>query len=425
MAGESTPWAFSITMSGMVRSLRKLAIVLQCASTGGWRYCLRLAEGLSRQRPELELTCYLGSQVTTTFAGDEPLARLAEAGVVSQAWPELPERPAKKRRWWRTFKYHQAHRHFDKWLQHFDQYDLVFFAWPYLLECPETSARVAFIPHDFNYLHFMGTFNMAPADAERQYAQHARWLQRGTPIVSTNFIADELQRAFPQCRQRPRVVPLARLSDQNRLPSDQARQIVQRLGIDGDYMLSVNNISHHKNLGQVLSAFHYVQANYPDMRMVIVGHNTLGVQGYVPTPWYVDQNAVGGHVLSLGMRSDLEVAALIQCARLVINASLYEAGNGSGLDSWALGTPVVMSEIPAFCEHISTLGVRAELFHPRCCFQIRDAILTTLRETERIAEQVAISQAAMQKYNWDDVARQYLDAFDQLLESEPHSDHGH
>lgn len=402
-------------MGRMVRSLSKLAIVLQCASTGGWRYCLRLAQGLTRQRPDLEVTCYLGPQVLTTFADDEPQLRLANAGVGYASWPELPERPAKKRRWVREFKYQQAHKKFDQWLKHFDQYDLVFFAWPYLLECPETSARVAFIPHDFNYLHFMGTFNMAPQDARRQHAQHARWLQRGTPIVSTNFIADELQRAFPEFQERPRVIPLARLSDQSQLPPETAARIVRELGIEGDYLLSVNNISHHKNLGQVLSAFHYVQSGYPDLRLIIVGHNTAGIRGDVTTPWYVDQHATRGNVMSLGMRSDLEVAALIQLARLVINASLYEAGNGSGLDAWSLGSPVAMSDIPPFREQMSTLGVHAELFHPRCCFQIRDAIFNTLRDSDRIAKQVASSQVAMQSYSWDHVAQQYLQAFDHML----------
>ncbi len=148
----------------------------------------------------------------------------------------------------------------------------------------------------------------------------------------------------------------------------------------------------------------------------MVGHNTHGASGAMRTPWYVDVDTEApvesNQVISLGMRSDEEVAGLIQGARMVINASLYEAGNGSGLDAWALGTPVVMSDIPPFREHIQRLGVRAELFHPRCCFSIRDAILRVLDDESRAAVMVQESKRQMDKYTWTEVAQNYLGAFE-------------
>lgn len=395
--------------------LAKLAIVLQCASTGGLRYCLRLAEGLIAQRPDLELTCYVGTQVLTVFGEDSVRGKLAGLGIRCRPWPELPSRPARKRRWYRLMKYHRAQADYAKWLQHFNEYQLVFFAWPYSLECPELNSQIAFIPHDFNYSHFFGALNMAPDAARQQWEQHSRWLQRAHPIVSSNFIADELSRIFPQVSERACTIPLARLSDHDRLPEVAARSLIESLGIQGEYILSLNNVSYHKNLGQVLGAFHYVRQTHPHLSLVIAGHNTTGIRGNMNTPWYVDPSEHDANVLGLGMRTDQEVTALIQCARLVINASLYEAGNGSGLDAWALGTPVAMSDIPPFQEHMTTLGVQAELFHPRCCFQIRDAILATLNDSPAVASRVAESREAMARYDWEKVAQHYLAAFDRML----------
>ncbi len=381
---------------------------------GGWRYILRLLEGLRLQRPGLEITCYLGAPVHITFAQDRPTETLSKLGVRVAAWPELPDAPPDgKFRPLRQWRYRKAQRDYQSWLQHFDGYGVVFFAWPYWLECPSLHSRIFFIPHDFNYLHFMGSFNMAPADAVRQKQLHQAWLRQGTPLVSTQFIADELQRGFPDTQTKPQVIPLARLSDQARLHDDEAHQIVSELGINGDYLLSVNNTAYHKNIGQVLGAYYYVLEKHPNIKLVLVGHNTQGAGGAMRTPWYVDveSEALAQQVISLGMRSDRQVAALIQNARLVINASLYEAGNGSGLDAWALGAPVVMSDIPPFREHLVTLGVQAELFHPRCCFSIRDAICRVLDDPQRAASMVDVSRSAMQRYDWSQVANQYLQAF--------------
>ncbi len=292
-----------------------------------------------------------------------------------------------------------------------------------VLECPQLQCPIVFIPHDFNYLHFAGSWSMTLEASQRQQEMHAQWLRRATPIVSSRFISNELTTNFPECPKPVEVIPLARLSQEQRLPDENAKTIVESLGVRGEYILSPNNVSHHKNFGQVLAACYYLRQQYANLQLVVCGHNTEGITGYLRSPLYLDRTITGNqiqeppHVVSVGMRSDREVAALIQRASLVVNASLYEAGNGSGLDAWSLGSPVVMSDIPAFVEHISTLGVRAELFHPRDCFSLRDAMQRILADPERAHELAADSQAAMQKYTWVDVAQRYLHVFDRVISS--------
>lgn len=400
----------------MVEPNKKLAVVLQSASTGGWRYLTRLVGGLRRQRPGLQVTCYLGRSINVLFGdNDDPVDLLESTGAIASTWPDLPEPPpANKFRPIRKWRYAEAQKDFQKWLRHFEEYDAVFFAWPYWMECPDLRTRLYFIPHDFNYLHFMGAFNMAPADAQRQKLLHADWLRRATPIVSSQFIADELKRGFPAYSGSTHVIPLSRLSVDCRMHNSQAAQQLAKLGVEGDYLLSVNNTAYHKNIGQLLSAFHYVLERHPNLKLVLVGHNTDGASGLMRTPWYVDvaERTHTSQVISFGMRNNDEVTALMQGARMVINPSLYEAGNGSGLDAWALGTPVVMSDIPPFREHLTTLGVQAELFHPRCCFSIRDAICRVLEDASLAASMVATSRSAMERYDWLQVADQYLRVFE-------------
>lgn len=396
--------------------VKKLAIVLQHASTGGWRYTKRLIEGLRQARPECEIVVYVGKALKH-LCGEQSLQSVfSDLSVGVKAVPWL--RPVRDRSGFNRIasriRSGLTYLPYRLWVDDLNKFDATFFAWPYGIECPPCSTPVAFIPHDFNYSHFVGTFIESPRTIASLRRQHQLWLERAHPIVSTQFIADELSRTFPGYHGSAKVIRLAQLGQMDSLKRDEALAIVERLGIVGDYLLCLNNISAHKNLGQLLAGFHYVSMKYPDLKLVLVGFGTEGILGNVHTPYYLDWKSENGNVLGLGLRSDREVTALIRCAKLVVNASLYEAGNGSGLDAWSAGTPVAMSDIPAFKEQLQALDVRAETFNPRCCYEIRDALMRIIERPETAESNAEYSRKSMGRYTWKDVAMQYFEFFDAL-----------
>jgi glycosyltransferase involved in cell wall biosynthesis len=301
-----------------------------------------------------------------------------------------------------------------RWAREVEQHDVAFFAWPYGIDVPKLSLPMAFIPHDLNYTHFVGAFVDSPSSWHHTRALHAEWLRRAHPVVSSQGIADELRNEFPLSQTPTEVIPISHLSSRGKLDDATAREIVQGLGVQNKYVLCLNNVSAHKNLGQVLSGFHYVQKKHPDLQLVLSGPGTSPLNGECRSPFYLDLDVQADSILGLGNRTDLEVKALIQCAIAVVNGSLYEAGNGSGLDAWALGTPVVMSAIPSFLEHLRVLDVRAETFHPRCCFEIADALLRVLDNPARAQHNAKISQIAMQHYPWSRVGERYAEFFERI-----------
>ena len=401
---------------GRRNALKSLAIVLQDSSTGGWRYTLRLIEGIKAVRPELDMTAYLGRGIHRIDKVDSPREVLERFGVRVKKMPSL--RPIDRRR---TSKYVTSvlRRFLEKplyyrWISDIQRHDMSHFAWPFGIECPPIQKPMVFVPHDFNYTHFVGTFVDRKSDLGLFKAMHQRWIDRAHAIVSSNFIADELMRTFPGA-SAPRVIPLSQLGQEGACSSDTVANTLDALQIHGDYLLCLNNLSAHKNLGQVIAGFHYAKKRFPNTRLVIAGHGTDGIRGNASVPWYLDHVAEGGDVISLGLRSDEEIKSLIQGARLVINGSVYEAGNGSGLDAWSLGTPVAMSAIPPFLEQMQRLGVHAETFNPRCCYEIGDAIVRLMEDPIRAARLAECSQQAMQRYTWTDVAAQYVDYFERVL----------
>ncbi|HAV31207.1 MAG TPA: hypothetical protein DC058_23370 [Planctomycetaceae bacterium] len=122
-------------------------------------------------------------------------------------------------------------------------------------------------------------------------------------------------------------------------------------------------------------------------------------------------------MLGLGLVSDEDLIALMQRSRVLVNPSLSELNNGPGLDAWDIGCPVAMSRIPPFLEHLEFLGVRAQLFEPRCVFEIRDALDRVLSDPAGAMRDAAVSREQMRRWTWVDVSQRYADLFLGLLKA--------
>ncbi len=107
--------------------------------------------------------------------------------------------------------------------------------------------------------------------------------------------------------------------------------------------------------------------------------------------------------------------ALTQTARIVVSTSLYEAGNGPGLDAWARAAPVAMSDIPAFIEHIEIQDVRAQIFDPRNPKDIANKLAAILSDPQRAKNDALYSQQALKKLTWEIVAEKYSAVFDKAI----------
>lgn len=401
-----------------VYATKRLAVVLQDSSTGGWRYTCRLLEGLRTVRPDLQITAYLGRGVFSVDNTTSPPHKLLEdIGVTVKRMPPLRgiDRRSTTRFIISLFRKTLSASAYRRWLLDLDCHDLSLFAWPFGIQCPRSRKPIVFVPHDFNYTHFVGSYVDKPKDVMLMKAQHQQWIDNAHAVVSSSFIAEEFARTFPMSPQVPHVVPLSQLGTTGRMDDDEVCSHLEEMQVRGDYILCLNNISAHKNLGQVLSGYYYARQKFPNIRLIVAGHGTEGIRANANVPWYVDHVESDAQVMSLGLRSDAEIKALIQGAKLVINGSVYEAGNGSGLDAWALGTPVAMSAIPAFIEHTRRLGVRAETFNPRCCFEIARAILRILENPALASIDSKHSSEAMKKYTWLDVASRYSLLFENLM----------
>jgi len=415
-----------------------IGIVCQKASTGGWRYALMLACALKRTSPRSRVTVHCrarrlpsGGLAALRSAG-VAVARLSRLPLQRSPWPLTPKRftglkaidkgcNVLRQRWKEATQKHRSHSLARSLARH----DVVHFAWPYDLDPPPLAVPMSFIPHDFIYTHEFGVANYTRRAWLATRQAHERWLASATPIVSSDFIASELRRTFPEYRGPLDVVYLSSLNPPPAAGITPAavEEVRRRLELPARFILCPNNVMPHKNLAGIIAALWYVRQAGDDTKLLVCGVETEGIRATVASPLYADrtESQTAWDVRGLGLVSDDDVLALMRAAALVVNPSLCEAGSGSGLDAWGCGCPVALADIPAFRDQVRVLGTHAEFFDPRDPRDIARAILVTLRGRDHAARLALESQATIARYGWHEVAIQYLAVFERMLAgSGPH-----
>jgi glycosyltransferase involved in cell wall biosynthesis/GNAT superfamily N-acetyltransferase len=310
-----------------------------------------------------------------------------------------------------------------------EQYDLVYLSWPYFIEPVELSVPIVITCHDFNYRHPLGT--IGPELAQQLDRQVPVWIARAAAtVVSSRFIADELELFYPELAQKVEVIRLTHLgiTGQSGTETD---ALLDGLGIAPPFMLCASNTSPHKNISGLLDAVGILGRRGNRVPLVLAGWGTelIGLESddesLADDPMAVvhalsrqmrrDGLELGREVFALGYVSDEAIEALIRRASLVVSPSLYEAGCGPALDAWATGTPVAFSDIAPFREHLAELGTEAWLFDSLDPLGIADVLEQALAQADTSRGMAARSREAIARRTWADVAREYGRVFDEAV----------
>jgi glycosyltransferase involved in cell wall biosynthesis len=295
-------------------------------------------------------------------------------------------------------------------------YDLAFFPWPFLMRMPRIGCPVVGIFHDFNYKYY---FSGAPVFTAAQYELLEReipiWLETAIPVVSSRFMECEITSFYPEVAGKTRVIHLPSLGRTSRIDSQEAQAVVRELGIHPPYLLCPTHLCSHKNTGPLFAALRILRDNGRELSLVLTGAGTDVIKGVASQVGVLREPSQRADVLGVGYVSNHQMDCLLQSAVAVVNPSLYEAGNGPGVDAWGLGTPVVMSDIPAFREHLHQLGVHAQLFDPHSASDIAAKISWVLDNPDLARKYAEASRAAILGRTWEGVAAEYSAVFHDAL----------
>jgi glycosyltransferase involved in cell wall biosynthesis len=174
--------------------------------------------------------------------------------------------------------------------------------------------------------------------------------------------------------------------------------IRKAVGIDGPYVVNVGGLKAKKNAEGLLNAWKHVHREHPDWSLALVGHNAPG--------WEEKASGVDG-VTVIGRLTDAQLRSLVHFSLCQFLPSWYEGFGLPALETLATGTPVVLSDIPAFRELVGDLGVFVDPARPK---QMAEAVMSTATNLDL---QTAIRSNGPQhakRFTWDACARRVRSA---------------
>ena len=294
-------------------------------------------------------------------------------------------------------------------------YDLALFIWPYLIDVPNVKVKKIIVLHDLNFKYnFGGLSSYNILETKKLNTQISQWIKSSEIVVTSNFMKKEVKKFYPKIDKNKihliRVGPLT-----NYKKNHKKNDILKKNNISSNFLLCPTNTKSHKNISNLIQAFSRIQKNFKDIKLVFCGAGTETINGKISKN-KVELSDKQKNVIGLGYVSDIDLDFLISKARIVVNTSLYEAGNGSGLDAWYIGTPVAMSNIPPFREHLSFLKVKAEIFDPNKPKDIAIKISKILNfsQSKRL-KMIKSSKKNIQKVQWGNIVNDYYNLIFKLL----------
>ena len=256
---------------------------------------------------------------------------------------------------------------------------------------PAGDAPMSVMVHDLAWRHFPDAY---PDRGRRWHeAALARAIERARlVVVPSTSVADDLAGAGAPA-ERVEVVEegcdhLAPADD------DAAGALLARLGVTGDFLLTVSTLEPRKNLPRVLAAYEAVRDRLPPL--VVVGPTGWG-PGVRPGPGVVLAGLVTGGALT----------ALYRRARVMAYVPLREGFGLPAVEAMACGTPVVAGHVPS-------AGEAAVQVDPFDVDAIAGALVRAATDGALREELIAAGRARAAGLTWENAARHHLDLWRKL-----------
>ncbi|HEY4226637.1 MAG TPA: glycosyltransferase family 1 protein [Pseudolysinimonas sp.] len=167
-------------------------------------------------------------------------------------------------------------------------------------------------------------------------------------VVPTHAVAEVLAEQF-DFGDRIRVIggaPSTRLH-----PAPDAAERRDRLGLHGDYLLTVAGLDPRKGLEVLIAAL----AGVPDIALVVVGAGENDADGI--TGWANDRKVDPARIVVLDPLDDADLGAVLQGATAFLQASRAEGFGLALVEALGSGLPVIHSDAPALLEVATDAGI--------------------------------------------------------------------
>jgi len=291
-----------------------------------------------------------------------------------------------------------------------DQPDLLHVQYTAPVACP---VPVVATVHDVSYLEHPEYFTASRAWQLKVTV--GRTVKRAARILTgTETARASILKVYGELEEdKVVVVPYAAASEFRPVSREVAvREVAERHGIHGPFILSVGDIQPRKNHIGLIRAFARLVKAQPQLKhdLVLVGKPT----------WFsakveeaARESGVEDRIRFLGFVADSELLHIYNACDVFVFPSFYEGFGLPALEAMACGRAVVCSEASALPEVVDGAAI---LFDPYAVDEMVRAIADVLVESELRGrmERLGLQRAA--HFNWQKTAEKTLAVFHEVME---------
>lgn len=184
-----------------------------------------------------------------------------------------------------------------------------------------------------------------------------------------------------------------------------SRGVIQRLGLEGPFILNVGTLEPRKNQAMLVRAFASVKDKLPQWRLVIAGSAGWGSSEVLEQ---IRNSKVEDRVVVTGAMEDAGLAALYGKASLFAFPSLYEGFGLPLIEALAFGLPAVASTDPALKE----VGGGAAIYVPASDDEAWAQALVQTATDEALRERlIQAGPLRASGFSWDKTAEATREAY--------------
>lgn len=185
---------------------------------------------------------------------------------------------------------------------------------------------------------------------------------------------------------------------------------------DVSYIFYASQVRSNKNILNLVKAYEYLlKEKGISVKLFLTANVNNNKQLYD----YIYQNNLQYDVLFFNSLTNQQLAAFYKAAELVVNPTFYEGGFpftfGEGM---SVGTPSVMSKIPQITEFLNEQEFAEFLFDPYDVKDMAEKIFYGLLHKEELFLKQKKVFDVMNVRTWEDVGREYVEAFSYFIEME-------
>ncbi|MFC2110887.1 glycosyltransferase family 4 protein [Bacteroidota bacterium] len=174
-------------------------------------------------------------------------------------------------------------------------------------------------------------------------------------------------------------------------------------------ILFFGRISKYKGIDYLLEAFERLWLSYPQIKLIIAGSGELDFK--------FDFKRYEGSVLFLNRFIDnSELVNLIQKTKVVVCPYTDATQSGVAMTAFALGKPVVASNVGGFSEIIEN-GVNGYLVEPRDAYHLYTTLQKIFSDNDSIifmSNEVENNNCLPEIFQWENIAKNYLQLYSKL-----------